>query len=127
MNKAILMGRLTKDPELKTTQGGTSFCNFTIAINRRFKNKDGEYEADFINCVSWRNTSEFISKYFGKGDMIATVGSIQTRNYENDKGEKVYITEVVVDEAYFCGSKQSKGDANQQYMPPTDERLPFDL
>ena len=127
MNKAILMGRLTKSPELKSTQSGIYFCNFTVAINRRFKNKDGEYDADFINCVSWRNTSEFITKYFGKGDMIAAVGTIQTRNYENDKGEKVYITEVVVDEAYFCGSKQSKGDTNQQYMPPTDEDLPFDL
>ena len=78
MNKAVLVGRLTREPELKTTGSGTSVCSFTLAVQRRFKNAEGEYEADFINCVAWRGTAEFIYKHFGKGSQIGITGSIQT-------------------------------------------------
>ncbi len=105
MNKAILVGRLTKDPELKTTASGTSVCAFTLAVQRKFKNQKGNYEADFINCAAWRGTAEFICKYFEKGSLIGVTGSIQTRNYEKD-GSRVYITEVIVDEAEFVESKR---------------------
>ena len=103
MNKAILVGRLTKAPELRTTQSGVSIASFTVAVNRRFNNQAGGYDADFINCIAWRNQAEFVCRYFDKGDMIGIVGSIQTRNYENKEGQKVYVTEVAVEEVYFCG------------------------
>ena len=104
MNQVILMGRITKEPELKHTQQGVSACSFSIAVNRRFA-KEGQQNADFINCIAWRNTAEFITKYFHKGSMIAVVGSIQTRTWEDANGKKQYATEVSVDEAYFTGSK----------------------
>ena len=105
MNKVILMGRLTREPELKQTGSGGSVARFTIAGNRRFKNDNGEYQADFINCVAWRQTAEFIAKYFAKGAMISVAGSIQTGSYQKD-GQTVYTTNVNVEEAYFTGEKQ---------------------
>lgn len=104
MNKVILMGRLTKDVEMRQTPNGIAVARFTIAVNRRFA-KDGGQQADFINCIAWRKTGEFISRYFQKGSMIAVVGSIQTRSWDGNDGKKQYATEVVVDEAYFTGSK----------------------
>ncbi len=142
MNKAILVGRLTRDPELKTTGSGVSVCSFTIAINRRFKNSEGNYDADFINCVAWRQQAEFISKYFSKGRMVGICGSIQTRNYDREDGQRVYVTEVVADEVSFVDSK-SQGDgapapaantnsntssfgADDGFIPmPADDDLPF--
>ncbi len=146
MNKAILVGRLTRDPELKTTASGTSVCTFSIAVNRRFKNSEGGYDADFINCVAWRQQAEFLSKYFAKGRMVGVIGSIQTRNYDNKDGQKVYVTEVSADEIHFVDSKSS-GDsapANNNFaaskpaeapsfeandgfmpMPAADDDLPF--
>lgn len=119
MNKVELIGRLTKTPELKTTASGIDYCNFTVAVNRRFKNANGDYEADFINCVAWRQQADFICKYFNKGDMIGLVGSIQTRNYDKDDGTKVYVTEVVVEEVHFCGSKASNNnEATQNASAP---------
>lgn len=105
MNKAILMGRLTRDPELRQTQGGVAVVSFSIAINRRFQ-KD---QTDFINCVAWRQTAEFVAKWFQKGSMIAVVGSIQTRRYTDNEGKERTVTEVVADEAYFTGSKAESG------------------
>lgn len=132
MNKVILMGRITKDVELKTTPSGVSVCSFTIAVNRRFA-KDGQRDADFINCVAWRNTAEFISKYFEKGRMIGIVGSLATGKYEKN-GQTHYTTDVTVDEAYFTDSKKS--EENQEYntyqdndfvegFPGPDDDLPF--
>lgn len=118
MNKSILVGRLTKKPELQTTANGVSVCSFTAAVNRRFKNADGEYDADFINCVVWRNQAEFLCKYFDKGSQIGLVGSIQTRNYDDKDGKKVYITEVVADEIHFVGDK-SKTEATPSAAPET--------
>ena len=128
MNKAILVGRLTRDAELRTTGSGTSVCSFTLAVNRRFKNADGNYDADFINCVAWRAQAEFISKQFKKGDMFGIVGSLQTRTYEKD-GTKVHITEVIVEEVSFVGGKKSdKGTdtpADDILPMPDDDELPY--
>lgn len=123
MNKVMLMGRLTHDVDLRQTPQGVNVARFSIAVNRRFKDQNGNYQADFINCVAWRQTGEFISRYFHKGSMIAVVGSIQTRNWEGQDGKRNYATEVVVDEAYFTGSRtesgapQGNGGYNQDFTP----------
>ena len=104
----VLIGRLVRDPELRKTTNGTSVCSFTLAVNRR-QNQDGTQDADFINCVAWRQTGEFIARYFQKGSMIAVVGSIQSRSWDGNDGKKQYATEVVVDEAYFTGSRAESG------------------
>ncbi len=112
MNKAILMGRLTADPELKATTNGVSVCSFTVAVNRRFVKAGEERKADFINCVAWRNTAEFICNYFAKGRMIGLIGSIQTRDWTDNEGKRRYATEVIVDEAYFTEGKGSNDNAS---------------
>lgn len=99
------MGRLTRDVEMRQTPNGVSLARFSIAVNRRFAGKDAQQQADFINCVAWRQTGEFIARYFQKGSMIAVVGSIQSRSWDGNDGKKQYATEVIVDEAYFTGSK----------------------
>lgn len=109
MNSVSLMGRLTADPELKTTQNGISYCRFTVAVNRY--SKDGEDTADFISCVAWRSTAEFICNYFLKGNKIALIGSIQTGSYTDKDGRKVYTTDVNTDKVFFCESKKD-GDNN---------------
>lgn len=108
MNKVILIGRLTADPELRQTQSGISSCRFTVAVNRRFKNQQtGEYEADFISCQAWRQTAEFVAKYFSKGQMIAIEGMLRTGSYTDKNHSDVthYTTDVLVENAEFCGSK----------------------
>lgn len=119
MNKAILVGRLTRDPELRTTPNGVNVCSFTVAVDRRFVRAGEERQADFINCVAWRQTAEFICKYFSKGRMIGIVGSIQTRSWDDKEGKRQYATEVQVDEAYFTESKASAqgsaGSRSQQW------------
>ncbi len=109
MNKVILMGRLTRDVEMRQTPNGVSLARFSLAVNRRFAGKDAQQQADFINCVAWRQTGEFIARYFQKGSMIAVVGSIQSRSWDGQDGKKQYATEVVVDEAYFTGSRNETG------------------
>lgn len=130
MNKVILVGNLTKDPELITTSNGVDVSRFTIAVQRKYKNANEEYESDFINCVAWRSSAEFIHKYFKKGNKIGIVGSIQTRSYDAEDGTKRYVTEVVVEECEFVQSK--KGDSNNQaedtkpeLEPIDDDNLPF--
>lgn len=123
MNKVILMGRLTKDVEMRQTPTGVSVARFTIAINRRFS-KEGQ--ADFINCIAWRQTAEFISRYFGKGNMIAVVGSLQSRSWDDKDGKKQYATEVVVEEAYFTGEK-ANAEEQQTNDFNTDEFEDLDL
>lgn len=107
MNKVLLMGRITKDVELRQTQSGVSVASFTIAVNRRFA-KEGQQNADFLNCVAWRQQAEFIAKHFGKGKMIAIVGNLQSRSWEGQDGKKQYATDVVVDEVYFTGEKREE-------------------
>lgn len=104
MNKVILMGRLTRDVEMRQTASGVNVARFSIAVNRRFA-REGNQQADFINCAAWRQTGEFIARYFHKGSMIAVVGQLQSRSWEGQDGKKQYAMEVVVDEAYFTGSK----------------------
>jgi len=130
MNKAILIGNLTKDPELNTTTNGTNVTNFTLAVQRRFKNAQGEYEADFINVIAWRQTAEFVHKYFKKGKKMAVVGNIQTRNYEAQDGTNRYVTEVVADEVEFVERKGSDNSGGTQkevnkLEPIEDDTLPF--
>jgi len=108
MNKAILVGRLTKDPELTQTTTGISVCRFTVAINRRFKNAAGESEADFLNCVAWRQTAENLAQYQRKGAQIGVVGTIQTRSYDGNDGIKRYVTEIIADEVEFLTPKQAQ-------------------
>ena len=110
MNRVVLVGRLTKDPELRTTPSGVTVCNFAVACDRRFVKQGEERQADFINCIAWRQTGEFVSKYFVKGNRIALDGSIQTRSWDDKNGNKRYATEVVVDHVEFA---QSKGEGNQ--------------
>ncbi len=108
-NKAILIGRIVADPELKTTPSGVSVCSFRIACDRRFSGKDGERKADFISIVAWRQTAEFVSKFFAKGRPIGVEGSIQTRDYTDKEGNKRYAVEVVADNCFFVGSKNETG------------------
>ena len=142
INKVILGGRLTADPELKETQSGVPVCSFSIAVNRKVA-KDQEQKADFINCTAWRNTAEFIQKYFRKGSSLCIVGNIQTRSWDDKNGNKRYATEVVVDEAMFVDSKNDAGQGGtsnpntyipEAYNAPTspdfkpvddDKDLPF--
>lgn len=105
-NLAIIIGRICATPELRTTPNGTSVCSFTVAVDRAFKNADGERVTDFINCVAYRNNAEFISKFFHKGSPIGLQGNIQTRSYTDKEGNKRTVTEIVVDKAFFTGSKE---------------------
>lgn len=142
MNKAILSGRICSDIVTRTTEGGTSVCSFRLAVQRKFKNAEGKYDADFISIVAWRSNADFIRKYFTKGDPIEIGGSIQTRSYEKD-GNMVYITEVVIDEVGFVVSKKdstqtetekasplpseaTQASSFEGFMPmPADDDLPF--
>ncbi len=126
MNKVILIGNLTRDPEIGQTNSGLNYCRFTIAVQRRFANADGERETDFFNCVAWRQTAEFVGKYFAKGNRISVCGSIQNRSYEDSKGERKYITDIIVDEAEFAGSKNSDGEKTVKKEQPTLEPIDDD-
>ncbi len=119
MNKVILMGRLTRDPEMRQTPNGVAVCSFSIAVNRRFA-KEGQQQADFINCSAWRQQAEFICKYFTKGSMIAVVGQLQSRSWDNQEGKRQYSTDVMVDEVYFTGSRaesHTTGGSEGGYTP----------
>ena len=121
LNTVILGGRVTSAPELKTTPNGVSVCSFTIAINRKVNRN----ETDFINCVAWRQTAEFVSKYFGKGSAICVIGEIQTRSWDDQQGNKRYATEVIVNEAKFVDSKtDSTAPAS---APPSASPTEFDV
>ena len=136
-NKVILIGNLCSDPELKTTANGISVTSFNIAVARRKTAKEQEPQTDFINCVAWRGTAEFISKYFTKGKAILLVGSIQTRSWTDKDGQKRYATEVVADEAQFVEKKSDSTETNPSSSAPyanstvdfeeqtADEDLPF--
>lgn len=124
MNKVILLGRLTKDPEVRYTQSENmlAIAKYTLAVDRRFK-KEGQPSADFINCVAFGKSAEFAEKYMTKGRLFGVIGRIQTRNYENDKKEKVYVTEVVVDEQYFADSKKDDKKDINELLKEDDDKL----
>lgn len=105
MNKAILIGRLTRDPELRTTPTGRNVCQFAVAVNRTYTSANGEREADFINCVVWDKQAENLARYQKKGNQIAVEGRIQTRNYDDNNGKKVYVTEILVSNISFLDAK----------------------
>ena len=118
MNKVILMGRLVRDPEMRSTASNVSVCSFTVAVDRRFKS-EGQPTADFISVIAWRQTAEFVNKYFRKGSKIALTGSIQTRSWDDKEGKRHYATEVVADEVEFCESKRSDSQGSgMEFMTP---------
>lgn len=143
MNKVQLVGRLTRDPEIRYSQGenATATARFSVAVNRRFKNSEGNYDADFINCVAFGKSAEFVEKYFKKGMAIGLTGRIQTGSYTNKDGQKVYTTDVVVEETEFVESKGASNTGNSNVSRPApsatnnndfmsipdgvDEELPF--
>ncbi len=109
MNKILLIGRLAKDVDLRYTQSGTAVANFTLAVNRRY-NPNGEQEADFINCVAWNKAAEFVAEYFQKGKQMALEGRLQVRSYDGNDGNKRWVSEVVVEQMEFVGSKNDSGN-----------------
>ena len=137
MNKVIIIGRFTRDPEIKysTGENATATARFSLAVNRRFKNKEGNYDADFINCVAFGKTAEFIEKYFTKGMAIGITGHIQTGSYTNKEGQKVYTTDVVVEETEFVESKNkgtsdnvpnNNANSNSDFEETvSDDEMPF--
>ena len=135
MNKVELIGRLTKEPELKLTSNQTQFCNFTVAVDRRFKDANGQRQADFINCLAWKQTAVFIQKYFHKGNRIGLTGSIQTRSFDDLNGQKRFVTEVVIDEVEFVESQpaqpQPEMNTNDAVTAPAPDdlggQLPFEI
>ena len=132
LNKIVLMGRLTRDPELRRTQSGTAVASFTLAVDRDYKPQDGERETDFIDIVAWRGTAEFVSKYFSKGRMAVVEGRLQVRDWKDKDGAKRRSTEVIADNVYFGDSKRSESGtlaepSGEFHEVPDEEKgeLPF--
>lgn len=135
LNRVILIGRLTKDPELRYTPNGVAVSTFTLAVNRSYSNQQGQREADFINIVTWKGLAETVANYMKKGRLVAVEGRIQTRNYDNNEGKKVYITEVVADNVRFLESMNKSDDHHSNNKDPfindgspidiSDDDLPF--
>ncbi|EIR3695256.1 single-stranded DNA-binding protein [Enterococcus faecalis] len=122
INNVTLVGRLTKDPDLRYTQSGTAVGQFTLAVNRNFTNQQGDREADFINCVIWRKAAESFANYARKGTLIGLTGRIQTRNYDNQQGQRVYVTEIVVENFQLLESKE----VNDQRRSSKPDQATFD-
>lgn len=122
MNNVVLVGRLTADPEVKykTGENSTASCRFSLAVRRDFKNAEGNYDADFPNCVAFRQTAEFVGKYFHKGDMIGAIGRLQTGSYTNRDGVKVYTTDVIVDRVYFISGKKGEDGSTTTAQKPDE-------
>ena len=130
MNKVAIMGRLTKDVDLRHTQSGIAVANFTLDVNRRFVKQEEERKADFISCIAWRNQAEFCEKYFKKGQQMAVIGRLETSSYEDTQGKRRYKTDVIVEEIYFAGSKNNgntEAGNSVGYTDVTgiDDDLPF--
>lgn len=136
INNVVLIGRLTRDVELHRTSQDQAVGQFTLAVNRNFKNQDGGYDADFINCVIWRKLAENFANWIRKGNLVAITGHIQTRNYENQQGQRVYVTEVVIDSFRSLEKRDNSDNRNSmdEQMPPSfessqmnipDDGLPF--
>lgn len=137
MNKVIIIGRLTADPEFRQTQSNVAVCGFTVAVNRKYKNEKGEYDADFINCKAWKQTAEFVSRYFTKGSQILVEGSLRTGKYKDKHDVTHYTTDINVENVEFVGTKQEKpaeklvAQAQTAEIPTgfeeliNDEEMPF--
>ena len=124
INNVVLVGRMTRDAELRMTQSNTAVASFTLAVNRNFKSQDGEREADFINCIIWRQQAENLANWAKKGALIGITGRIQTRNYENQQGQRVYVTEVVAENFQILESRNQQNN-NSNPMDISDDDLPF--
>ncbi len=130
MNKCILIGNLTKDPEISTTTNGVSVCRFTLAVTRRFANSEGERDTDFINIVAWRSLADNCHKFIKKGSKVAVVGNIQSRSYDAADGSKRYVTEIVAEEVEFLTTRNNDGEVRKEdevskLQPVEDDGLPF--
>ena len=129
INNVVLVGRMTRDAELRMTQSNTAVASFTLAVNRPFKNQNGEREADFINCVIWRQAAENLANWCKKGTLVGITGNIQTRNYENQQGQRVYVTEVLANNFQLLESRNQQQSSNNppanDPMDISDEDLPF--
>ncbi|PXA06875.1 single-stranded DNA-binding protein, partial [Staphylococcus pseudintermedius] len=135
LNRVVLVGRLTKDPEFRTTQSGVEVATFTLAVNRNYKNKNGEQQADFINCIVFRKQAENVNNYLNKGNLAGVDGRLQSRSYENQEGRRIFVTEVICDSVQFLESKnnnqsnnqQQRGQAPAQDNPFTNSNNPIDI
>lgn len=130
INSVTLVGRFTKDPELKYTQSGVASCRFTLAVNRTFTNQQGQREADFINCVTWRKQAESVANYLKKGSLAGVVGRIQTSNFEGNDGNRVFMTEVVAESIQFLDTKKKDVHESNDQAPPqsySNQDVPDDL
>ncbi|OHR53277.1 single-stranded DNA-binding protein, partial [Staphylococcus sp. HMSC070A03] len=122
INRVVLVGRLTKDPEFRTTQSGVDVATFTLAVNRNFKDKNGEQQADFINCVVFRKQAENVNNYLNKGSLAGVDGRLQSRSYENDEGRRVFVKEVVCDSVQFLEPKNAQTSNNNQSNNEVQQR-----
>ncbi|MDT4012007.1 single-stranded DNA-binding protein [Staphylococcus aureus] len=122
LNRVVLVGRLTKDPEFRTTQSGVDVATFTLAVNRNFKSKNGEQQADFINCVVFRKQAENVNNYLNKGSLAGVDGRLQSRSYENKEGNRVFVTEVVCDSVQFLEPKNAQASNNNQSNNEVQQR-----
>ncbi|MFV9510322.1 single-stranded DNA-binding protein [Tepidibacillus sp. LV47] len=131
LNRVILIGRLTRDPELRYTPTGVAVATFTLAVDRNYTNQQGEREADFINIVTWRGLAENVANYLRKGRLTAVEGRLQTRSYENNEGKRVYVTEVVADHVRFLepahSGSRNQGNDRFEHDPFADEGSPIDI
>ncbi|HAR6370418.1 TPA: single-stranded DNA-binding protein [Staphylococcus pseudintermedius] len=135
INRVVLVGRLTKDPEFRTTQSGVEVATFTLAVNRNYKNKNGEQQADFINCIVFRKQAENVNNYLSKGNLAGVDGRLQSRSYENQEGRRIFVTEVICDSVQFLESKNNnqsnnqkqRGQAPAQDNPFTNANNPIDI
>ena len=127
MNKVCLTGRITKNIELKYNQNNVAITSFTLAVTRKFKNQNGEYESDFINCIAYKSTAELLNKYVKKGDLLGIEGRIQTRNYEDKDGKRVYVTEVIVDSIDFLQSRKDESKQETTEKENTKQKLSDDV
>ena len=122
LNTITIMGRMVRDPEIRQTGNGTSVCNFSLAVDRDYTDQNGDRETDFIDCVVWAHTADFVSKYFGKGDLMAVSGRLQLREWEDNDGNRRRAAEIKVDNVYFGGGKRDKSDEQSSKNSRRNER-----
>lgn len=127
MNKAIIIGRLTRDPEMRTTTSGVNSTTFTVAVSRNYTNQNGERETDFLNCVTWRKQAENVAKYCKKGTQVAVEGRIQTRSYDAQDGTKRYVTEIIADNVTFLGGKGADVSESNNFVGPENDVATTDI
>lgn len=125
INRVVLVGRMTRDPELRRTPQGDAVTSFTLAVNRNFTSRDGQQQADFINCVVWRKPAENVERYCSKGSLVGVEGRIQTRSYDNQQGQRVYVTEVICDSVQFLETRaaREKNQAQMQQQPQNNDNF----